>query len=125
MKPETIGISDKGAGISDKGAGDSLNYLEMKNLGFLVSWFLGFLCLFVVSWFLGFKDSWRLGFKVPKIYQMSISCLLEDIDPISKIVKIVLDGSPGCFRRPSFRTSPTNLFPKLGLRNIYIFLDFC
>ena len=67
--------------------------------GFLVSWFLAFLVSkflgFKVDWFLGFKVSWLLGFKVPQIYHMSMSCVLEDIDPISKISKNSLDGSSG------------------------------
>ena len=55
--------------------------------------FLGFL----VSKFLGFKVVWLLGYDVSKIYQIRISCLLEDIEPISKIFKILLDGSAGLF----------------------------
>ena len=81
-----------------------LGSLVSQFLGFVVSWFIGFL----VSWFLGFrvswllgsrvacyKVSWFLGFKVSKICQMPISCFLEDIDPISKIVKNLFDGSLG------------------------------
>ena len=66
-------------------------------LGFLVSWFqsflvshlLGFLdSSFLVTWFhrlldvqlLCFLFSKSLGFKVSKIYQHSISCILEDIE---------------------------------------------
>ena len=71
----------------------------------------------LVSRLLGFKVSWFLDFavakcidaelKVSKIhlmfrrktlvpyYQMSISCCLLDIGPISKILKNLLDGSTG------------------------------
>ena len=57
-------------------------------LGFLVFWFLGFL----VSWFQSLLVSKLLGFKVSKIYQISISCFLEDIDPIFKILeKYIMD----------------------------------
>ena len=66
-------------------------------LGVLVCWFLGFL----VSWFLSFKVSWFLVSKVSKIYQIWISCFLEDIDPIAKTFKDLLDGSSG-FSVPSF-----------------------
>ena len=40
-----------------------------------------------------FLVSWFLGFKVPKMYQMSISCFQEDIDFISKMFRNLLDGS--------------------------------
>ena len=47
------------------------------------SWFLGFWLLgILVSKFLGFTISWFPGFKVSKIYQMSIPCFLENIDLI-------------------------------------------
>ena len=66
-------------------------------LGFLVSWFQSFLVShlldfldssFLVTWFhrlldvqfLCFLFSKSLGFKVSKIYQHSISCILEDIE---------------------------------------------
>ena len=75
--------------------------------GFMVFWFFGFLVFgflvfislvswfqsFLVSMFLGFKVSWFLGFKVSNVYQMSISCFLEYIDPISTVFKILLDGA--------------------------------
>ena len=41
------------------------------------------------SWFLG------LGFKISKITRLQFSCFLEDIEPISKIFKNILDGSSG------------------------------
>ena len=52
--------------------------LRFLAFGFLVSW----VC---VSCF--------VGFLVSKSYQMSISCLLKDIDPIPKIFKIFFNGS--------------------------------
>ena len=67
---------------------------------FVRSWFLGFL----VSKLLGFKFSWSQSFKVPYIHHISMSCFLEDIDLISKILKNLLDGS--------FGFSGTRLFPK-------------
>ena len=102
-----------------------LGFLVLKFLGFLVfgfsiskfhsfkdSWFLGFLVSkfqsFLVSKFLGFLVSKFLklqGFKNPECFpkilvpycQKSIPCFLIDIDRISKIFKIPLDGSSGCF----------------------------
>ena len=55
----------------------------------LGSWFLAF----KVSWFQSFSVSKFLGFKVSKICQISISCFLDDIDPISKIFKNLSNGS--------------------------------
>ena len=52
---------------------------------------------FLVSKFPGFLVSEIIGFKVSKLYQNSISCSLEDIDPVSKIFKNVLNGSSGFF----------------------------
>ena len=86
-------------------------------LGFLVSWFHSFL----VSWFLGLKVSWCQrflvswfrSFKVPKIYQIAISCSLEDIDPISKSFKILLDGS-SVFSAPVF----SNMFKHISFPNV-------
>ena len=48
-----------------------------------VSW-----CL--VSWF---WVSWFLGFRVSKIYQISISCIFIEVDHISIIFKILFNGS--------------------------------
>ena len=59
----------------------------------MVSRILGFL----VPKFIGFKVSGFLGFKVSKIYQISISCFLIDVGPISKVFKILLYASSGCF----------------------------
>ena len=100
-----------------------------------VSWFLGFWFLgfgflgFVVSEFLGFKDSWFLGSKVSKICQMSISCFLEEIDPISKISKIILDRSSGMFVARLFeqheKLNFRSLITKLFFENVPgAFLDF-
>ena len=65
----------------------------------LVSWLLGFL----VSWFRSFEfQSFNISLKlcwkvlIP-CYHNSISCFLEDIDPIFKIFKNLLDGSSGLF----------------------------
>ena len=74
-------------------------FLVLKCLGFSDYWFLGFTCSwfcgfkvvwFLISWFIGFKVSKFLGFKVhwsqsfnDPILQISISCVLEDIDPTS------------------------------------------
>ena len=99
-----------------------LGFKDSWFLGFLVSWFLGFLVSwFLGVWFLGFvffgflvswfMASWFLGFEVSKFqrfeiiqcfwrmlvpyYQISMSCFLVDDDLISKLFKIVLDGSSG------------------------------
>ena len=91
-----------------------LGLLVSQCLGFLVSWFQCFLVSisifldFKVSWFLSclvstwidflfFVVSWFLGFKVSKIYQITISCFLEATDPISKVFKNLWDGSSGLF----------------------------
>ena len=65
-------------------AGDSLT---SKKVG---SWFLGF----EISKFQGFKHLFCFQKIFVSYYQMSISCFLVDIDLISKILKILLDGSP-------------------------------
>ena len=85
-------------------------------LGFKVSWFLDFKVSwfqsFLVSKFLGFNASWFLGFKVSEIYQIAISCFLEEIDPISKIFKNSLDGSPGFVGTRLFHHFRNLGFPK-------------
>ena len=59
------------------------------------------------------------SFKVPKI-QKNISCLLIDIDPISKILKNLLDGSSGAFGRRMFRNSQNAGVPRFwGFRQYY------
>ena len=84
----------------------------LRGRGVLDFWFLGAkvskLLGFKVSWFLGFFVSKFLGFEVPKIYQISISCSLQDIDPIPNTFKILLDGSAGFFGA----LFPAFLFPK-------------
>ena len=84
---QATGPPRAGAGVGVgmlRGAGDS-PHLKIET--FKVSWFLGFL----VSWFFvsGFLDS--------KIYQISISCFLEDICPISKLIEILSTGSSSFF----------------------------
>ena len=49
------------------------------------------------SKFLGFLVSKFRGFKVSKIYEHAMSCLLEDIDPISNIFNLLLGGSSVLF----------------------------
>ena len=71
---------------------------------FFFSWFWA--SVFQNFWILGFKDSKFLLICVWKIfgpyYQISISCFLVDIGPISNIFKMLLNGSSG-FRHPSFQ----------------------
>ena len=67
------------------------------SLGFKVSCRIGFNFLgFIVSWFQSFLVSWPQGLNISRslilYYQISISCFLEDIDSISKILKNSLDG---------------------------------
>ena len=79
-------------------------------LGFWVSWFLGFkVSRFLGVWFPGFLVSKFQSFKVPKIYQMSISCFLEDIDPVSKVPKNLLNGSSGMFGARLFQQNITSI----------------
>ena len=68
-------------------------FLVSRLLGFLASCFQRFL----ITRLLGFNNSWFIGFKVSEIYQISILCFLGDIDPISKIFKMLFDGSSRCF----------------------------
>ena len=102
---------------------------------FLVAWFLGFavpwFLSFVVSGFLGFLVSWFQDFRVPKIqesiscfweiiphYQHSISCLVEDIDPIFRFVWEFIKRIVGVFSAHPFRNSPTHGFPKTEMWRI-------
>ena len=94
----------------------------------MASWLLGFRFLdflvscFVVSWFLGFNVSLFQNFKhsyhvlgallVP-YYKISISCSLEDIDPISKIFKNILNGSSDIFGARLFQN-----FQMFDLQNV-------
>ena len=80
-----------------RGAGAGVGMLRGV-LGFLVFGFLFF--GFLVYWFLCFGVLWFLvfrpfGFKVSRMYQTSISCFSIDIELISAICKIILDGSSG------------------------------
>ena len=96
-----------GVGVGMLRGGRGVPYLKIKRfLGFLVSLFLGFFASsflgFNVSWFLCLFFSWSQSFKVSKnqhnsmffwktltpYQQSSISCFLEDIDPIFKILRI-------------------------------------
>ena len=68
------------------------SFLGSWLLGLSVSWFLDF----VVSQFLSLLLSLFLGFKVSKIkkvrayfHEISISCFLEEIDPMFKIFKMI------------------------------------
>ena len=92
---------------------------------FMVCWFCGFMALlfnsFMVSWFYrvsgfmflcfmvygfmshGFAVFWFYGFLGSRCYQMCMSCFLIDIYLIFKIFKILLNGSSGFCRPPSFR----------------------
>ena len=107
-----------------------LSSLVPRFLDFLVSWVVGFL----VSWFLGSTVPKFRSFKVSKFqrfedskfqnlhlmsclrilfpyYQHSISCFLEDIDPIFKIPKNLLVGSLGLFSPPLFKHFQHSGFP--------------
>ena len=87
-------------------------------LGFVVSWCLVSWCVgFLVSNVLGLLVTKCLGFlvsncKVSRIYQMIISCLLEEIGPTFKIVENLLDGSS-----VRYVSAPV-------VSNIYKMLDF-
>ena len=92
-----------------------LLYLKMeKCFGFLV---LGFL----VSCFLVY---WFIGFKVSKIYQISISCFLIDIDHISKLFKILLNGSAGFFGATFSKIVNKWIYDFFTFVKIYIFLQY-
>ena len=80
----------------------------LRGRGFLVSWFLGCLVLgFLASWFQSFKDLQIVHFM-----------LSEYIGPISKIFKILLDGSSG-IPAPVFpKVSKCSAFKKRDLQNI-------
>ena len=104
------GWSGAGLGVDMlTGAEDSLAWKWKRFLGFLVFGFL-------VSWF----------------YQMSISCSLEDIGPISKIFEISLDESSSfvgarLFEKCQHVGCPTilhlgNIFSKM-LQGIFLIVD--
>ena len=56
---------------------------------------------------------WFYGFLVSKIYQISISCFLIEIDFITMNFKILLDGSSSCFGARLFENRQTNGFPEM------------
>ena len=88
------------------------------------SWFIGFLvfdCCF--SFY---------GFLVSRFYQFSTSCFREDIDPISKMFSISLDGSSDFVGARLFQNRQKQGFPNLETykNNIFedvpkTFPDFC
>ena len=53
------------------------------------------------------------GFLVSQFYQNPISCFLTDIDPISKIFKIILDRSSGFVGARLFPNCQTLGFPNI------------
>ena len=95
-----------------------------ENLGV---WILG--CWLLGCWFLGslarflnflVVGSWFLVFLVSEISRMSISCFLEDIDLISKLFKVVFNGSSSFVSEnanfvvfQSFETYKHNIFEKV------------
>ena len=98
--------------------------LEVSSLGngkgflfslFLVSWFQGF----SVSEFLGFDDSqkhfnaFKRDFVHITIKAFRVFFVLLDIDLVSKIFKILFDGSVGLFGAHLFQTCQTFGFQKM------------
>ena len=65
--------------------------------GLMVLWFHGVIVLWLygcmISWFYSFIVLWLYGFLVSKMCQVSIPCFQEDIGPVSKFFKILLEGS--------------------------------
>ena len=59
---------------------------------------------------------WMYGFMVSKIYQISMSCFQEDIDPISMIFKNVFNGSSGLFGARLFEN-----YQNMDFRNLDIY----
>ena len=90
---------------SEKAAIGVIHFLASKFLGFKDSW-----CFF--SWFRSFRV--LLIFNDP-YYQNIISCLLEDIHPIFKILKHLLDGSSSFLSARLF-----NCFEILDFQNVEI-----
>ena len=92
-------------------------------LGFLVLWFYDVwfygcsLCnyVFMVLWFYSFVVSWF------QKYQICISCFQVDIDPMSKIFKMMLDGSSTFFRRTSFPKMSTHCFKTISITFLICF----
>ena len=83
-----------------------------------VSWFLGCWCsVFGFRFFV----SWFLGFEVSKIYQVSISCFLIDIDLISKPFKMFQTN----LHHLSAPVFSKNVIKMLGFRNSEIIRTIC
>ena len=80
----------------------------------MVLWFYGFVAL----WFYGCVVPWFYGFLVSKMYQLSISCFLEDIDLRSKIFKISLKECSSLFGARLFHDRT-----KMGFRHLYIYTN--
>ena len=80
------------------------NNKGLRFFGFLVSWFPGF----KVSKFHGFKNLQCFQKLFVIYFQISISCLLVDIDLISQIFKHLLDGSAFFVGTSPFENCRTN-----------------
>ena len=87
----------------------------------------------MVSWFYAFMIFWFYGVMVTKCYHMSISCFREDIDPMSKIFKILLNGSSGLFGACLFQHSQNIDVPSFGnmenmfenVPGMFLFFEIC
>ena len=97
----------------------------------LVSWFLvSRFGSFLVSWFQSFKHPWILLKDIwYHITEMPISCFSEDIGLISKIFKILLDGSSGFVGAHLFEHSQTKTYMDTCVYiyiyiHIYLFPNF-
>ena len=90
-------------------------FIGLLLLGFVEGyWGLLYLKIRKVSWFLGFLG---LGFLVAKnTTKKNTPCFLEDIDLISRIFKISLDGSAG-FPAPAF----SDIVNFMGFQSFEIF----
>ena len=107
FRPQTAdhGTTLKGYGTTPVGCRGGSRYVEgcpgfsylqiKKLLVLLVSWLLGFKISFMFLCFQKRFVTW---------HQVSISCFLMDIDLISKILKILLDGPSGFFGAHLFQT---------------------
>ena len=84
-------------------------YLNIKK-GFLVSWLFGSLVFgFLVSWF---EKTLMFSKDICDMLPNFNFMILIDIDPISKIFKIVLDGSSGLLGARLFQKCQFGGFPK-------------
>ena len=91
--------------------------------GFMVLWFYGCMVLwtygFIVVWFYWCYGCIVLWFYGCEKYRICISLFQEDIDPISEIFKMLLNGFHH-YRRPSFRKlSNFSNFKNMRSINIY------